>query len=142
MRNASGADRHKTGIGLLVAGLLLAGATVSATIFAVSAPQSFPLIAFLHDHLGRGHTVFNAVVGAQSVRIQGSDSLAALVSLTVCGTFLLVMAGIARTLISAGSHLLRTGHSEVEALERDVDEITRRALARVSAAEPSQALPR
>ena len=69
-----------TGTGMLVVGLLLAGATVSATVFAVSAPESFPLISFLRDHLGGGRTVFSAIVGSQSVHIQGSDSLAALLS--------------------------------------------------------------
>ena len=142
MRKASGGSSHKTGTALLVAGLVLAGLTVSATIFALSAPESFPLITFLRYHLGGGHTILNAVVGAQSVRIQGSDSLAALMSLTVCGTFLLLTAGIARTLIAAGSRLMRTGHADVEAVDRDVSDITRRALERVSVADPSQALPR
>jgi hypothetical protein len=134
---------HNTGTGLLVAGLLLAGLTLCATIFALSAPERFPVIVFLHDHLGNGRTVVNAVVGVQSVRIQGSDALAALMSLTVTGTFLLVLAGIARTLISAGSRLMRGGHADVGAVDRDVTDITRRALERVSApASSQQALPR
>jgi len=94
------------GVALIIAGTLLLG-YLGLTVFrAIDAPQDVPLVKFAASQLRVEDKAAYGHVGRDTFEINVSEPTRTVVLLFLAAFVLMVLAGVAKSLISAGIHLV------------------------------------
>ena len=108
------------GIALIVAGALLLG-YLGLTVFrAVDAPQDVPLVKFVAGQLRVEDKAIYGHVGREPFEINVNEPTRTIILLFLAAFVLMVLAGVAKALISAGINLVsaaRRLHEEPQATQ-------------------------
>jgi len=94
------------GVALIVAGALLLGYLGLSVFRAIDTPQEVPLVKFVVGQLRAEDKAVHGHIGSDTFEINVSEPVRTIVLLFLAVFILMVLAGIAKSLISAGINLV------------------------------------